>query len=143
MYNFVLNVNGGFFLDSGYITGYTEAIASFTYSKVGERYNIYFSIKFSWRDKLLAEMISDYFSVGKLYPVYSRDGALKSFYYRVNKIDDLAVVVNHYDNNQFLGEKRDRYLKWREMYLVKRGIINDVQMEVLASELSQMNPKNK
>lgn len=128
-------------LNPNYVTGYTEASASFTYNKSNGRYNVYFALKFNWKDQILAESLLDYFSVGKLYPVYNTEGQLRSFYYRVNKIDELALVINHYDSYPLIGDKRERYLKWREMYLVKRGIINDVDISSLAEELSSMNPK--
>lgn len=128
-------------MESLFITGYSEASASYTYSRVGERYNIYFAIKFSWKDEYLAVAFMDFFGVGKLYPLYGRGGELKSFYYRVNKLDDLNVIVAHYDNYPLLGEKKERYLKWREMYLIKRGIIDGVDIGEVARELSAMNPK--
>lgn len=130
-------------MDSNYISGYSEASASFTFSRNNGRINVYFSVKFSWKDESLAFLFKEYFSVGKIYEIKDKNGILRAYYYRVNKLDELSVVVNYFDKFKLLGEKQQRYLKWRDMYLVRRGIISDVDIELLANELSLMNPKNK
>lgn len=124
-------------MDFWYITGICESVGSFTYSKVKNNISLYFAIKMSCLEKNLIEELYSYFKVGKIYTIK------KSLYYRVSKLEDLGVIVSHFDAYPLKGEKHKRYNIWRRMYLIRSGLVSAKNKELneLRLELSALNPR--
>lgn len=115
-------------LEPWFVTGLIEGIGSFTYSRSGKQLAVYFGVKSS--SSLLLGDLNDFFGVGAIY----RD------YFRVQRRNDLAVVVDHFDRFP-LRSKRATYEIWREMVIAKQDFRkpNRERLEQLATELSQLN----
>ena len=114
-------------MDPNYVTGFSDAAGSFTYSRSGRQIAMYYSIKSS--DRATLEAIQTYFGgVGSLY----------AGYYRVTHRDDLAVIVEHFDAYPLRGKKRRSYAIWREMVQLKRAFRapDRARLDELAEQLS-------
>jgi hypothetical protein len=62
-------------------------------------------------------LLQDFFSVGDIYT--TKQEKKQGLYYRVRKIDELPIVVKHFDQYPLQGEKRAKYDLWRQMVLLK------------------------
>jgi len=127
----------GYELDPWYITGLCEASASFTYSRSGKNIGLYFAVKMPAADNELIEKLYNYFGAGKVYDVQNVR------YYRMTRIEELDMIVEHFDHYPFHGEKKKRYDVWKQILLLKKnkpgGYLGEI--EKLAVLLSSMNPK--
>jgi hypothetical protein len=103
-------------VDPHWVTGFSDAQASFTYSRSGKQLALYFAIKLPPNDRELLEDLQDFFGgVGRIYEVGSR-----SLYFRVSRRVDLARVVEHFDEYPLRSSKRTAYELWRQMVIAKQ-----------------------
>jgi hypothetical protein len=141
-------------LNPWYVTGFCEAGAAFTYSRSGKTFSLYFSIRQKEDNRHIIEDIYQYFYnigniyIGKSLGVNQDIDSKKSFiYYRVNKINHLKIIIQHFDKYPLQSpKKRDIYKIWRQMVLYKSEHYRDIEYEKLkemAEQLSGLTLKNK
>jgi len=111
-------------LNPYYITGFTDGEGCFyvgLYSdsnyKTGYRVKACFQIGLHKKDLPLLEQIQSYFGVGKITKL-----AAESVQFRVTSLEDLNVIVNHFDAYPLLTDKQSDYLLFKEVIsLMKEG----------------------
>lgn len=141
-------------IDPWYITGFCDGEAAFTYSRCGGSFGIYFGISQNADNRQIIEDLWEYFSyAGNIYEVKEaaptkNSGFTKpSVYYRVTKIDELMVIVDHFDKYPLQSKKkRDAYSVWREMVMHKLENYRNPdydKMRALAEKLSKLNSKSR
>lgn len=128
-------------LDPWYVTGLIDGIGSFTYSRSGRQLAVYFAVKVGAKASAeldptghhLLDDLKGFFAGGAIYT------SATSSYFRVQRRDELAAVVDHFDRFP-LRAKRRIYEVWREMVLVKRAFRKPdrERLDVLAHELSNL-----
>lgn len=136
-----------------YITGFCDGEAAFTYSRAGGSFNIYFSIRQREDNRAIVERIQSYFGfVGKIYAGRERmpttnSGFTKStVYYRVAKVNELQVIIQHFDKYPLQSKKREAYLMWRQMAMHKFENYRNTDYDLLrdlAKQLSALNQKSR
>jgi len=131
------NINNGSILHPYYVTGFSDGAPSGPqgpglgrspwgcfFINVRPRPNrnkgyaieLLFKISLSSKDKLLLEKIKDFFGVGRLLDQGS------SVSYNVRSLDDLQVVVNHFDKYPLISNKYSDYILFRQVFeLMKQG----------------------
>jgi hypothetical protein len=138
-------------LEPWYITGICEGEAAFTYNRASNySINLYFAIKLRADDKNLLSQIKDYFGVGKLYVVKGRPTVKFSgdtqpaVYYRVNKINEIDRVIEHFDKYKLAGKKLKQYGIWKEVHHLKKQYNKTLYPKVweLLKEMSNLTSKN-
>ena len=116
--------NSTFALNPNYITGFTDGEGCFFIGispdskyKTGYRVKAIFQIGLHEKDFALLEQINLFFGVGKV----TKLGA-ESIQYRVSGLDDLNIIINHFDNYPLLTRKQSDYLLFKEVInLMKEG----------------------
>lgn len=108
-------------LDPWYVTGFADGEGSFTYSRSGRQFVLYFSIKLTATDRPLLEALRDFFGAGKIYEVKARPPTRAALLFRVSRADELERVLEHFDAYPLRGAKQDAYRIWRQMVVLKRG----------------------
>lgn len=105
-------------IDPWFITGFTDAEGCFLVgvyrnkeSKTGWTIRLFFQINLHEKDKVLLEQIKLYFKVGNI----SKFGT-QSIQYRVQAINDLQVIINHFDKFPLLTQKLGDYLLWKQAF---------------------------
>ena len=106
-----------------FITGFSDAEASFIVSmykddksKLKWRVNPNFSIHIHIKDIAILESIRDTFGVGKV-----RKNSINTALYRVDNIQELQVIVDHFDKFPLIGAKVSDYLLFKQCYdLIKQ-----------------------
>jgi len=139
-------------LDPWYVTGFVEGEGTFTFSRNGFSLSLFFAIKLTGRDRVILEAIRDYFGgIGKIYDVKARapagpgSGYTKAAaYFRTSRLDQLDVVLDHFDTYPLRGSKATSYSIWREMVLLKWAARKSDRLELLAlaARLSAASPRN-
>jgi hypothetical protein len=141
-------------LDPWYITGFADGEAAFTYSRAGGSYALYFAINQRADNRQVIEDIREYFSsVGDIYegkesPPTAHSGFSKPHvYYRVTRVGELKVIVDHFDTYPLQSKKKhEAYKVWREMVMHKlenyRNIDYDT-LHALAQKLSSLNVQSR
>lgn len=137
-------------LNPWYVTGFCEGEATFTYSKSSNNIALYFAIKLTKEDAELVYKIYDFFKAGRIYnvkplPPTSNSGYTKSAtYYKVTKVSDLEIIIDHFEKYPLQGSKRKRYNIWKEMVYLKRQFrrYDKQQLLLLSQKLSSLSPKN-
>ncbi len=141
-------------LSPWYVTGFCDGEAAFTYSRAGGTFALYFAVKQREDNRQIIEDIRDYFySVGDIYrhkesvPTKNSGFSKPSAYYRVTRIGELKVIVDHFDKYPLQSKKKlEAYNVWREMVMYKlenyRNISYDV-MRPLAEKLSSLNSQSR
>ena len=115
-------------IEPWYLTGVVEFAGSFTYSRTDRNVVPYFAIKLAEDEAGLLEEIRTYFGgVGRIYVLGSKrlgqappDGRTGSRYYRVTRVQDLDLVVSHFEEFPLRGRKASLFVAWREIVLLKR-----------------------
>jgi len=103
-------------MDPQWVTGFADAQASFTFSRSGKQLAVYFALRLPAGDRALLEGLQDFFGgVGRIYEVSGR-----SLYFRVSRRDELARVVEHFDEHPLQTSKRAVYNVWRQMVIAKQ-----------------------
>ena len=113
------------FLDPWFVTGFSEGSGSFTYSRSGGVFALYFALKVGANDLPLLQSIQAFFGgLGRIYHSSSssnlreRNGA--AVYFRINRIAQLERVVAHFDRYPPQGAQGRRFELWRSMVNLKR-----------------------
>jgi hypothetical protein len=115
---------------------------------------LYFAIKLTADDRGLLEDIQRYFDgIGKIYRVKptgpkanTRSGWTKeSSYFRVTRMDQLAIVANHFSRYPLRGTKARSFEIWLEMLHAKQRFRRPQldQLALLASDLSDRAVRNR
>ncbi len=141
-------------LDPWYISGFCDGEAVFTYSRMGGSFALYFAIRQREDNRQIVEDIQQYFNyIGKIY--VSKESALTknsgfskaSAYFRVTRIDELKVVLGHFDKYPLQSNKKKAaYNAWRQMVLYKLENYRDIEYDkirVLAEKLSELNSQSR
>mgnify|MGYP003394750003 CR=1 FL=1 len=137
-----------------YITGFCDGEGAFTYSRAGGSLALYFGVKQREDNRQIVEDIREFFDyVGKIYyHIESKDGPKRGFtqpaiYYRVNKINELKRIVEHFDTYPLQSiKKQEAYLVWRQMVMYKLEHYRDIDYNILqdlAGKLSKLNSKSR
>jgi hypothetical protein len=141
-------------LNPWYITGFADGEAAFTYSRQGGTLALYFAIKQREDNQQIVEEIQKYFDyVGKIYKEIESTGSPKagltkpSAYYRVTRINELKIIINHFDKYPLQSvKKQEAYQVWREMVMHKLENYRDVnydKLRSLAEKLSNLNSQSR
>lgn len=117
------NINNDNILHPYYITGFSDGEGCFFINvrprpnrNKGYAVELLFKITLSLKDKLLLEKIKDFFGVGRLLSQGS------SVSYNVRSLDDLQVVVNHFDKYPLISNKYSDYILFRQVFeVMKQG----------------------
>lgn len=137
-----------------YITGFCDGEAAFTYSRGYGSFGLYFSVKQREDNRQIVEEIREYFNfIGNIY--YGKEarptknsGFTKPYaYYRVTKISELKLIVDHFDKYPLQSRKKqEAYLVWREMVMHKLDNYRSADYEklrILAEKLSSLNLQSR
>lgn len=141
-------------LNPWYVTGLCDGEAAFTYSRAGGSFGLYFAITQREDNKQLVEDIREYFNhVGDIYrkkeapPTKNSGFTNPSAYYRVTRIDELTVIIDHFDKYPLQSKKKQgAYNIWREMVMHKLENYRNAdydKMSALAVRLSSLNSKSR
>ena len=94
-------------LNSNYVSGFADAESCFHVSivhraepKSGISVRVMFQISLNKKDKLLLDLIKNYFGVGEV--IDRKDDA---FYYKVSQVQDLMLVLAHFEKYPLLTQK--------------------------------------
>lgn len=136
-----------------YITGFCDGEAAFTYSRSGGAFNIYFAIRQREDNRNIVERIQSYFGfVGRIYvgkeslPTANSGFTKSTAYYRVARVNDLRVIIQHFDKYPLQSKKREAYLVWRQMVMHKLENYRSTDYDLLrglAKQLSALNQKSR
>ncbi len=141
-------------LSPWYITGFCDGEAVFTYSRAGGTFAIYFAIKQREDNKQIIEDIREYFDfVGDIYtnkesnPDQKGGFSKAAAYYRVTRIGELKVIIDHFDNYPLQSKKKyEAYQVWRQMVIYKLDNYRNIdynQLKALAEKLSSLNLQSR
>lgn len=140
-------------LSPWYVTGLCDGEAAFTYSRSGGTFNIYFSIRQREDNRNIVERIYQYFNyAGELYkgkqalPTANSGLTKPTVYYRVAKVNELKIIIQHFDKYPLQSKKRQAYAIWREMAMHKIENYRDIDYDILrtlAAKLSSLNQKSR
>lgn len=137
-----------------YVTGFCDGEAAFTYSRGAGTFGLYFAIKQREDNLQIIEEIREYFHyIGHIYrskealPTKNNGFSQSAAYYRVTKISDLKIIVEHFDRYPLQSKKKlEAYLVWRQMVLYKFEHYRDVEydnLRLLAEKLSSLNLQSR
>jgi hypothetical protein len=112
-------------LNPYYVTGFTDGEGCFSVSvstnlryKTGYRVKAAFHIGLHIRDLALLEQIQLFFGVGNI----TKLGA-ESVQFRVSGLEDLKVIMNHFDKYPLVTNKQSDYLLFKKVvYFMEQGI---------------------
>jgi len=141
-------------LNPWYVTGFCDGEAAFTYSRGAGTFGLYFAIKQREDNLQIIEEIREYFHyTGYIYrskealPTKNSGFSQSAAYYRVTKISDLKIIVEHFDRYPLQSKKKlEAYLVWRQMVLYKFEHYRDVEydsLRLLAEKLSSLNLQSR
>ena len=141
-------------LNPWYITGFCDGEAAFTYSRAGGTFALYFAVKQREDNRQIVEKLQEYFNhIGNIYrgkeasPTKNSGFTKASAYYRVTRINELEVVVDHFDKYPLQSKKKlEAYRVWREMVIHKLENYRDIDyntLRVLAEKLSSLNCQSR
>ena len=140
-------------LNPWYVTGFADGEAAFTYSRTGGSLALYFSINQREDNKELIEKIQVFFGyIGKIYhkkgslPTVNSGHTKAAAYYRITRISELQVIVQHFDKYPLQSQKKlEAYKVWREMVIHKAENYRSTNYDILhqlAEKLSNLNLKS-
>lgn len=141
-------------LDPWYVSGFCDGEAAFTYSRMGGSFALYFAVKQREANRQIVENIQQYFNyIGKIYvskesmPTPNSGFSRASAYFRVTRIEELKVVLDHFDKYPLQSDKKQAaYNVWRQMVLYKLENYRDIEYDkirVLAEKLSELNSQSR
>ena len=117
-------------LNPWFVTGFTDAEGNFLINirpksnrKNGYGVELVFRINLHSRDRALLEKFQNFFGVGNLTAISSNYAQ-----YWVGNINDLSVIINHFDNYPLITQK------WADYQLFKQAVKLVEQKEHLTSE---------
>ncbi len=126
-------------LSPDWVTGFTEGLGSFTFSRSGKQVAVYFALKLPLVDRLLLESIQRFFGgIGRLYEVRTTNNG--AIYYRVSNRSELLAIVGYFDQHPLRTSKVRVYDVWRLMVLAKQQFRNVDKFEInaLADQISRL-----
>jgi len=137
-----------------YVTGFCDGEAAFTYCRSGGTFGLYFAIKQREDNRQIIEDIREYFNyIGNIYrgkeasPTKNSGFTKASAYYRVTRISELKVVVDHFDKYPLQSKKKEEaYQAWRQMVIHKLENYRDIdydKLRALAEKLSSLNSQSR
>jgi hypothetical protein len=137
-----------------YITGFCDGEAAFTYSRAGGTFTLYFAIKQRQDNQQIIEEIREYFHyVGNIYrnkesrPTKNSGFSQAAAYYRVARISELKVIVDHFDKYPLQSKKKqEAFQVWRQMVMYKLDNYRNIdynELRVLAERLSSLNTQGQ
>ena len=140
-------------LNPWFITGFCDGVASFTYSKTGGTFVLYFSIRQQESNQQIIEEIQRYFNgIGRIYTsketASGKNGyfAKPTTYYRVTKIDELKIILDHFERYPLQSKKKlETYNLWRQMVLHKLDNYRSAdhnKLQGLADKLSHLSSQH-
>ena len=114
-----LSVKSNIQLNPFWVTGFVYGEGCFTINiykdknfKVGWRVRLFFFlIGLHVKDKALLETIKNYFGVGNIY-----SASESSVQYQVSSINDIKVIINHFDKYKLITNKRADFMLFKEVY---------------------------
>jgi hypothetical protein len=141
-------------LNPWYVTGFCDGEAAFTYSRSGGTFGMVFSIKQRKDNSQIIEDIWEFFNhVGNIYdgkevaPTKNSGHTKASVIYKVSRVDELLVIVDHFDRYPLQSIKKQEAFKvWREMVMHKSENYHRIdydKLRALAEKLSSLNSKSR
>ncbi|MFH0912931.1 MAG: LAGLIDADG family homing endonuclease [Candidatus Omnitrophota bacterium] len=141
-------------LSPWYITGFCDGEAAFTYCRSGGTFGLYFAVKQREDNRQIVEQIQEYFNyIGNIYrgkeasPSKNSGFTKASAYYRVTRIGELKIIVDHFDKYPLQSKKKlEAYKVWREMVIHKLENYRDIdydKLRALAEKLSSLNSQSR
>ncbi len=129
-----------------YVTGLVETEGSFTFSRSGGSYNLYFSVRRTGDEPLLLALQDFFNGIGRIYELKGRPRGRRAHLFRVTRLDELPQIVAHFEAYPLQGRKRDVFAIWRQMVALKRDRYRRPdrdRLQGLAAELSAAaGPRN-
>ncbi len=115
---------------------------------------MYFAIKQREDNQQIIEEIREYFHyVGNIYrqkessPTKNSGVSKPAAYYRVTRIGELKIIVDHFDKYPLQSNKKqEAYQVWRQMVIYKLHNYRDIdydKLRVLAEKLSNLNSQSR
>ena len=141
-------------LNPWYVTGFCDGEAAFTYSRGAGTFGLYFAIR-QREDNLqiIEEIRRQFHYVGHIYrnkeslPKNNSGLSQPAAYYRVTKISELTVIIEHFDRYPLQSKKKlEAYQVWRRMVMHKINNYRSVdydELRVLAEQLSSLNLQSR
>jgi len=111
------NNNNNNKLDPNYVTGFTDGEGCFYIGISPEKNNSGYRVKLSFqiglhkKDLALLKLINSNFGVGKISKLAS-----DSVLFRVSSIDDLKVIIDHFDKYPLISYKYKDYLLFKQAF---------------------------
>jgi hypothetical protein len=141
-------------LEPWYITGVVEGAGSFTFSRTDRNIVPYFALRLASDERGMLEDIQAYFGgLGRIYAIAAghslhegAGSARRPRYYRVTRIDDLDLVIQHFDDYPLRGPKAAAYAVWRELVTLKRTAYrrpDRERLDQLCKDLSAVSPRTR
>lgn len=117
MNNLNFNNASALFSIAKFITGFTDAEGCFHVSIVenknfntGKSVRAIFQITLHEKDNIILEFIKNYFKVGKVI-----DRKDESFYYRVAQVEELMIIIKHFDQYPLYTQKKVDYMSFKQI----------------------------
>ncbi len=103
---------------------------------IGWRVTVSFSINLHEKDRAVLEFISDYLGVGKIYK--SRD---KLVQLRIESIEEVGVVISHFQKYPLLTDKRADFILFREVYniIISKEHLTESGLRKIVARKASMN----
>jgi len=105
-------------LDLNYVTGFTDGEGCFyigitpnSKSSLKYRIKLSFQIGLHKKDKELLNLIKSYFGVGEINKL-----AEDSVLYKVTSIEQLQIIIDHFDRYSLITQKHKDYLLFRQAF---------------------------
>lgn len=111
------NNNNNNKLDPNYVTGFTDGEGCFYIGISPEKNNSGYRVKLSFqiglhkKDLALLKLINSNFGVGKISKLASN-----SVLFRVSSIDDLKIIIDHFDRYPLISYKYKDYLLFKQAF---------------------------
>jgi len=109
-----------FKMNPWFVTGFSDAESCFTLSvvrnkerKIGWRVSYCFQITIHKKDLVLLEQIQSYFLVGSI-----TNHRYDSIHYRVQTVENLIVIVNHFDKYPLITKKWADYQLFKQVLML-------------------------
>jgi len=140
-------------LDPWFVSGFCDGEAAFTFSRSGQGFSLYFSVRQREDNIAIVHALQNYFGgVGKIYlgkeqfPTKNSGHSKPTAYFRVCKQDDLLRIVEHFDKFPLQSKKQEVYTVWKDMVIDKtKNSLNcqSDKFKLFAERLAVMNQKSR
>lgn len=141
-------------LNPWFVTGFCDGEAIFTFSKAGESFNLYFTIRQKEKNSPVVRELQSFFNgIGTIYKKKQLDSSTRNetetppwVFYRVAKVDELKIIIDHFDKYPLQSKKQESYNIWRQMAMHKIENYRDTNfnmLKALAGQLVSLNQRKK